>query len=80
LLPVNGLKYLSGVIVSMFSLLKAVYGGAWFYIWLLMIVFTTGFTFFWDVVRDWGLGQKEYGYLRKELLYPPSVKNSIRNY
>jgi len=38
-------------------------------IWLASTITTTIFTFSWDVKMDWGLGDVNYGFLRKRLLF-----------
>ena len=29
-----------------------------FYLWLISIIFSTAFTFYWDMIKDWSLGDK----------------------
>src|SRR5690606_30630679 len=47
--------------------------GAYYVLWFLAILVSTGYTYLWDIYKDWGLMEKNRGYLRKSLMYP---KNS----
>jgi hypothetical protein len=38
--------------------------------WILCMVLSTLYTYWWDVVMDWGLGSWKHGLLREERLYP----------
>lgn len=38
--------------------------------WILCMVASTLYTFSWDVLMDWGLGDRRHGFLREELLFP----------
>lgn len=38
-------------------------------IWILTFVCSTLYSFWWDVVMDWGLGVPEHGYLREKLIF-----------
>jgi len=40
-----------------------------FVLWLFGIVVSTIYSSYWDIVRDWGLGDRQHGFLRKKLLY-----------
>jgi len=69
----NAGKYSTGFFVIMLSSLRSAgYPSATFF-WGLAVVISTCYTFFWDMKKDWGLLDKEHGYLREQLLYPRKV-------
>lgn len=44
--------------------------GILFYFWILAYVVSTTYTFVWDVLQDWSLGDPKHQFLRQELIYP----------
>lgn len=64
--------------VGVFSAIRSVEKKElWTFLWLLSIIWSTLFSSYWDIVRDWGLGDPQFGFLRKKLLYrKPPVKFS----
>ncbi len=40
------------------------------YFWMGLFIASSLYSFCWDVVMDWGLGQREYGYLGPSLMFP----------
>jgi hypothetical protein len=48
----------------------------YFFIWLLVGLISTVYSFVWDVVHDWGLWQKKavFWRLRKKITYSPTVR------
>jgi hypothetical protein len=73
----NAGKYSSSLFVSIFSALRGGYPLIYVFLvlWLLSIIISTIYNVYWDVFRDWGLGDKKYRYLRKEKLYENWVSN-----
>ena len=84
----NALKYLSSIVVVIFSTTAGVVrdrgdvagesptGTAWFVLWGLACLVNTSFATYWDLCKDWGLfasGAKKHRFLRRDLLYPPAV-------
>jgi len=69
---INAGKYSTTFLVALFSSLRANIKSipAFEYIWIICIITSTCYTSYWDVFRDWGLGDKNYNYLRKNRLYP----------
>jgi len=52
---------------------------AFFYLWIISAVISTGYTFTWDIKMDWGLLDKNAGenkLLREEIVYPHKVRLS----
>lgn len=41
--------------------------------WFAFVIFNSAFTFVWDVKCDWGLWEREYKFLRAQLLFPKYV-------
>jgi len=41
--------------------------------WLVAFIFATCYNYLWDIFMDWGLGNRGYNMLRKQLLYRPHV-------
>jgi hypothetical protein len=70
-------KYCSSICVSIFASLKSAYDSqiSLTVVWIILIIISTAYNVYWDVFRDWGLGNKKYGYLRKERLYSTPVSN-----
>ncbi|CAM9155842.1 unnamed protein product [Discosporangium mesarthrocarpum] len=71
----NALKYVMAFTVSLFGLFTPKYAQstAVQVVWLTMYVVSTLFTFFWDVLQDWGLGDPAHGYLHKRRLFHKSM-------
>ena len=58
---INAGKYSTAFFVNGFAVMRASKTSAstaGFYIWLFFIIISTGYTFYWDIYRDWGLGHK----------------------
>ncbi|XP_042222199.1 xenotropic and polytropic retrovirus receptor 1-like isoform X1 [Homarus americanus] len=77
---VNAFKYATTFFVVTFSCLRHVYkdqyddsiNNPFFYMWVGSMLFSSCFVFWWDMVMDWGLFEKnsgEYKFLREELVY-----------
>ncbi|XP_076053995.1 solute carrier family 53 member 1-like isoform X2 [Oratosquilla oratoria] len=77
---VNAFKYSTTFFVVTFSYLRNNYSGQYvndidnpfFYLWLGSLFFSSCFVYWWDVVMDWGLFDKncgEYKFLREEMVY-----------
>ena len=53
------------------------------YIWVLTAAFSASFSWYWDIYKDWGLGNKDHKYLRdvktyrKEFYYFAIVSNGF---
>jgi hypothetical protein len=73
----NALKYAFCQVVLLFSVANPTLNHAGYQpgletaqiVWVFMFIASTLYIFWWDVNMDWGLGNKEYGYLRKHLMY-----------
>lgn len=77
---VNAFKYATTFFVVTFSCLSAVYSkqsdsndsNPFFYMRVVSMLFSSCFVFWWDMVMDWGMFDKnsgEYKFLREELVY-----------
>jgi len=55
--------------VILFSALRAEVSHKLLYMWLLSIVVSTVYSYSWDVLKDWGLGERGAKLLRKKLIY-----------
>lgn len=70
---INAGKYFSGLVVITMSAVRRAFPSAYTDIfWFVSIFVSTVFTFAWDVIKDWSLGQRSVKHclLRSELLYP----------
>jgi len=66
----NAGKYCTGLVVAVLSALRSGLGThGWLIAWALATVGSTIYTFSWDLIKDWGLGNKDQKYLRAKLLY-----------
>ncbi|PRP82501.1 hypothetical protein PROFUN_10071 [Planoprotostelium fungivorum] len=65
----NAGKYSCTFFVAIFSVLRANVDNDYMKYWLMSVVVSTIYSNYWDVVRDWGLGDPESKFLRKKLIY-----------
>ncbi len=67
----NALKYFVSMTVVISSNLPASDFKTWF--WAICAIAATAFSSYWDIKFDFGLGDKNYGYLRKNLSIRPRI-------
>ena len=53
--------------------------GALFTFWILACILNFCYTLWWDMYMDWGVLDREYSFLREELVYPHKVCHDIKN-
>ncbi|KJE90575.1 xenotropic and polytropic murine leukemia virus receptor xpr1 [Capsaspora owczarzaki ATCC 30864] len=76
---VNAGKYSATIMVGIFSSLDAYYreshpGSSWNAfrtIWVICASISAVYSYTWDIKMDWGLTERKYKFLRKELVYYP---------
>jgi predicted ABC-type ATPase len=58
---VNAVKYSTAFFVNGFAVMRASQSDAktaGFYLWLFFIIVSTVYTFYWDIIQDWSLGNR----------------------
>jgi hypothetical protein len=72
----NALKYLSSILTTFLNLIATTYQSAGLLVlWALCAFGSSGFSFWWDIRKDWGLldPESKVWLLRKNIVFPPVV-------
>ena len=40
-------------------------------VWIVFLVISSLYSFWWDIYMDWGLGSREHHFLRQNITFPP---------